>query len=554
MDKSCLGRVTGCGFMEAWDIIVVGDGPAALRAAAAAAKQGASTLMIAVNALGSVTDAGRDGLAAPIQESNNRGHREDTIRNGAFLSDQDIVAQRTADAIRQLDLMERWGVNFRRDPTGLPQVARAMGHGKPRVADAGDATGREMQKTLEEQCMRHGVVRRGDHLPLSLIHSNHTVHGLTVADMINGRILSIQAKAVILADEGFEGVISHGAIGLGMDLALRAGLSLRNMEFMSHSPLGVTDTSMVLSTGLLSAGATLHDANGSELDIGDGSVSSVCAAVEGATQAVLDARHLGDASSWWSGAFRLVAQRTGIDMSKQTIGVEVRPTLSIGGVAVDEHGRAVNGVWSRWFTGLYAAGNASCSGFHGAMALPGNQLLDDLGGGSAAGEHAGEWVQNRSHSGSETSLEEEARAQSDYSAMNGLDAETVVRVGSVVTKLREAAKEALLGKRNAQSLTSSIESLDALSIMAETLHLDQSSLIANTNLVEISRVQAGIRLALAAAQSALAREESRGMHTRSDFPEQDEAFLHHTLVDQTGSTSSLGLRKGSTGNWVLPPQ
>ena len=66
MDESCLGGITGCGFMEAWDIIVVGDGPAALRAASAAAKQGASTLMVAVNALGSTTDAGREGLAASI--------------------------------------------------------------------------------------------------------------------------------------------------------------------------------------------------------------------------------------------------------------------------------------------------------------------------------------------------------------------------------------------------------------------------------------------------------------------------------------------------------
>ena len=132
--------------MEAWDIIVVGDGPAALRAAAAAAKHGASTLMVAVNALGSSTDAGRDGFAASVQESNNRSHREDTIRNGAFLCDQDIVAQRTADAVRNLDLLERWGVNFRRDSTGLPLVSKAMSHSKPRVADAGDATAREVQK------------------------------------------------------------------------------------------------------------------------------------------------------------------------------------------------------------------------------------------------------------------------------------------------------------------------------------------------------------------------------------------------------------------------
>ena len=90
--------------------------------------------------------------------------------------------------------------------------------------------------------MRYGVVRRGDHLPLSLIHSNQTVHGITVADMINGRILSIQSKAVIIADEGFEGVLSHGSIGIGMDLALQAGLPLRNMEFM-HTCLLYTSPS-----------------------------------------------------------------------------------------------------------------------------------------------------------------------------------------------------------------------------------------------------------------------------------------------------------------------
>ena len=124
----------------------------------------------------------------------------------------------------------------------------------------------------------------------------------------------------------------------------------------------------------------------------------------------------------------------------------------------------------------------------------------------------------------------------------------------MATKLRETAKDAMIGSRNASSLSSSIEALEALGVMAESIHLDQDSLIANTNLVEITRIQSGIRLALASAQSALAREESRGMHIRSDFPERDEAFLHHTTVDQTGGTSTLGLRKGSTGNWVLPPQ
>ena len=78
--------------MEAWDIIVIGDGPAALRSAAQSAKHGAKTLLISSSALGGGDNSALDGLAAPIQEMNNRGHREDTIKSGYFLCDQDIVA------------------------------------------------------------------------------------------------------------------------------------------------------------------------------------------------------------------------------------------------------------------------------------------------------------------------------------------------------------------------------------------------------------------------------------------------------------------------------
>jgi succinate dehydrogenase/fumarate reductase flavoprotein subunit len=150
--------------------------------------------------------------------------------------------------------------------------------------------------------------------------------------------------------------------------------------------------------------------------------------------------------------------------------------------------------------------------------------------------------------------EEEDRANADFTAMCGTQDDAVIRVGSVATKLRDASRQALVGERDAASLSHSIEDLEALSVTAESIHLDQHSLIANTNLVEISRIQAGIRLVLAATQSALAREESRGSHQRSDYPEQSEDMLHHTTVNQTGTTSTLGLRKGSTGNWVLPPQ
>ena len=85
---------------------------------------------------------------------------------GSFLCDQDIVAEQTTKALRIVDLLERRGVNFRRDAKGIVKGHYASGHSKPRLINAGDSTTREIQQVLEEQCMKHGVTRRGDQVPL----------------------------------------------------------------------------------------------------------------------------------------------------------------------------------------------------------------------------------------------------------------------------------------------------------------------------------------------------------------------------------------------------
>ena len=180
-------------------------------------------------------------------------------------------------------------------------------------------------------------------------------------------------------------------------------------------------------------------------------------------------------------------------------------------------------------------------------------LIGGLGG-AAAGVHAGEWVKNRKFANAQTAQDAEEAALADHSAVSELSDEGVVRIGHVVTKVRDTVQSALGYSRDAIGLESAAVSLEAASILAESIHVDQSSLIANSNIVEIARAQASARLALASTQAALARKESRGCHHRTDFTDSDEEHLTHYTVDQHGEVNTLALRKSKTGNWILPPQ
>jgi len=540
--------------VEAWDIIVLGDGPAALRAAASAAKAGATTLMMSSDSLGVGNSAALDGLAAPLREDTTRSYREDTIRAGDYLCDQDIVSTRISQATRQVDLLERWGVIFRRDSEGIPLVRKAAGHSKPRLTGAGDAMVRETQQVLEEQCLHQGVVRRGDQIPMELVHTQQSVHGIIVLDLSTGLLVPLQSKAIIIADGGFEGVWNNSPVGLGVDIAMQAGLALRDLEFVAWSPLSVEGTNITLPLGLLADGATLHQSNGSPIEVDVYSdTTKLATAISSHSNAVLDLRNLGESSKWWNQTSELITTRLGIDINRQTIPIQPRINTTLGGITTDEHGRAISGKWSRWFTGLYAAGDAASSGLHGAGMVAGNRLLDALAGGDAAGKHAAEYCSKTAHSGRGAIELSSGACEADLD-MDLASAEGAVqRAGALYARLNEIMNHSMGASRNEKELMSAIDSLTELLASAGDVHIDDHSRLFNTNLLDVMRLKASIRLSLAATRSALARTESRGTHQRTDFEESDDEQLHHTLVDADGNISQLALRKGPSGTWVLSP-
>ena len=538
---------------------MVGSGPAALRAVLAADEAGARAMLLSECGIGSSgTASSGDALAASLKESSTKGHRDDTIRAGDWLSDQDIASSRTAAAASVLDELERWGVIFRRDAEGLPRSFAGPGHSSSRISGCGDATAREVLQALEDRCLRNNIHRRGDCLPLELVVEGDTVRGLVILDIAQGRVDALQAKTVILADSGFEGAWNGEQTGgTGQALAAASGIALRNMEFQAWTPLTISGTNLSLPLGLLANGARILSADGEEV-ISESTLSPTAIAQAMAATGdgcVMDARQMkGDFETWYANISALLIQRTGLDLAEEMVPVEPSVSAIIGGIPIDEHGRVMHGEWGNWMTGLYAAGDAACSGMHGASIAWGNRLLDDMVGGLNAGSHAGEWALSANSGGAQRLEEARDSRQNNLDTRLMEDTESS-RIGSIRFALQTELSTTMSLNREGGALQTSLDNLAQLSAKAAEASLDDRSLLMNTNLLEALRLESACKLAHMAVSSALNRTESRGGHSRADHPERDdENWMKHSLVSSSGDFDTLPLRMSSSGTWILAPE
>ncbi|MEC8107713.1 MAG: hypothetical protein VX115_08235, partial [Candidatus Thermoplasmatota archaeon] len=180
-------------------------------------------------------------------------------------------------------------------------------------------------------------------------------------------------------------------------------------------------------------------------------------------------------------------------------------------------------------------------------------LLDAIAVGEAAGANASEWIEKRKFTGASLLEEAHGLAEAELSMLGGDSEGPVQRLNPVLTGLKETLNLLQTPASVASDYNNAVERLEVLSVKAEQLYCDQTSLIANQNLLEILRTQAAIRMAQAYVQSASMRTESRGLHQRSDFTDIDNEQLHHNLIFADGTNTTLALRKGPSGNWILPP-
>ena len=528
--------------MQAWDVVVVGSGSAALRAAIAASDAGASVTVLCPGALDSPQEAPMlAGLATSMGEDGSKAHVSDTMTVGVDLCEAQVVRSHASSAVDHLIELERWGLILRRDTNGLPLMSHLPGHSIARVAGTGDSTGREIRAILEEQCTKRNIPRRADIETLEIVMSDGCARGVVVLDVATGEIFAVQAKAVILAGAGYEGAWGDAVNLSSASLAAAANIPLVDLEFNSRHPLFVADAGVAIPMEVLAAGAELRTTAGDQLEVADmTSIDSICAAIDAAGGAVLNATALSrDTMPWFAGLASILSERCGIDMVTESIAVETGVGHTIGGIPTDGNGQVVNGNWDSPVPGLFAAGDAACNGFHGAASSCGNRLLDALVGGECAGSHAAQHAADSKFAASST-LSSSAKAATSHMNSTLSTSNGGVGFGAVRTALTTAMKAHMGGVRDGTGLGV------AAGVIAELrstgISLSDSSPVMNTEYVAVHRLNGLLAVSAATVAAATSREESRGSHVRSDHPDTSNNFDHHSVVSSDGEVSSLPVR------------
>jgi fumarate reductase flavoprotein subunit len=556
------------------DVAIVGAGGAGLRAAIALAESSPRlriALISKVYPMRSHTCAAEGGAAGVIKPDDSLDlHFSDTVGGGDWLCDQDAVEGFVREAPAELIQLEHWGCPWSRESNGSVAVRPFGGMKMQRTWYAADKSGFHILHTLFQTSLKYPSIRRYDEFfTTDLLVEDGRCIGLTALEMRSGKMFCFSAPAVIIAAGGAGRLFpftTNGAIktGDGMSIAYRAGVPLKDMEFVQYHPTGLPNSGILLTEGCRGEGGVLLNRHGRRYlqDYGMGPETPIGKPVlktmelgprDRLSQAfwheqkqgntietpwgdcvLLDMRHLGE---------KLINERLPFvrELATSYLGkdpvtdlVPVRPVVHymMGGIHTDV--RAATSM-----PGLFAAGECACVSINGANRLGSNSLTELLVFGRRAAESA------VAHLASGTVRAGGTVALSNQSEMaQARIRELFTRTGateSVAGLRREmmAAMEEHAGiYRTGAGLASACESLALLRERYRRVELHDKSNVFNTDLLQTLELRSMLDCAEAVAASALARQESRGAHQRLDFTGRDDArFLKHSLAwhDPSGS-------------------
>ena len=554
------------------DVLIIGGGGAGLRAAIAVAEADPKlnvAIVSKVYPMRSHTVAAEGGTAGVIKENDSLDeHMRDTVSGADWLADQDVVELFVKTAPSELIQLEHWGCPWNREPDGRVAVRPFGGMRIERTWFAADKTGFHLLHSLFQTSLKYDSIKRYDEwFATRLLMENGRCQGATAIEMRSGLMQPILAKAVVLCTGGGGRIFpftTNGAIktGDGMALAYRAGVPLKDMEFVQYHPTGLPGTGILITEAARGEGGILLNKDGRRylqdydlgkpldvsdprhpqlrtMELGPRDKLSQCFMKErdkGNTipgpygdVVHLDIRHLGEEKINKKLPFvrELAENYAGIDPVYQPIPVRPVVHYMMGGVHTDIDAATP-------VAGLFAAGETACVSINGANRLGSNSLTELLVFGARAGRSAVEFAKAQPKIDT-TALEAQAKDEQARIRKNFLTkTDGKERIASLRTEMTSAMETGAGIYREEASMRATCNKIAELKDRFKNVILDDRSNTYNTELTSVLELENMLEVAEAVANSALHRKESRGSHQRTDYPKRDdEKFLAHSLAYRT---------------------
>jgi len=484
-------------------------------------------------------------------------HAWDTVKGSDFLADQDVVEFFVRQAPREVVTLEHWGCPWSRSEDGKIDQRPFGGHSYPRACFAKDMTGLvEMHTLYGKAILQENIRFYNEYFVTSIIIDDNIAKGLTAIDLKTGELCILRAKAIIMATGGYARIydfttFSHTATGDGMTMVYRNGVALKDMEFIQFHPTALVPSGVLITGGARGEGGYLINAQGERFmkhyapERMELASRDIVARAE--TEEIqqghgldgrygsyigLDLRHLGeDKINERLPLIRDVSIKlSGVDPVEEIIPVKPAAHYSMGGIHA-------NIKTETSASGLYATGECSCLNVHGANRLGTNSTIDCLIFGSVSGKEAAKYalsnhLQELPH---DRIASEEKRVFDEILGNEGDE-----RVPSIRDEMRRIMKEKVWVFRKSDDLKSALKEMRELKKRFKRITVEDQSRIFNTGLTEALQLDFTLDLAEVTIVSAISRTESRGAHTRLDYPKRDdENWLKHSLAYYTAEGPKL---------------
>ncbi len=613
------GEETESGYsIHTHDVIIIGAGLTGLRAAIETVDSGLDTAVISkVHPLRSHSVAAQGGMNAALGNAQAgdswEDHAFDTVKGSDYLADQDAVELMCKNSPGAVIELEHFGTVFSRLEDG--RIAqRPFGGGMfPRTCYAADRTGHNILHTLYEQLMGReleqskgsrgnegskgieeskGRKSRGritfyeEFFVTSLVTAGERCVGCTCLNLADQTLHGFACRALLLATGGFGRLFTRSTNALintgdGASLALRAGVPLKDMEFVQFHPTTLFGTNILITEGARGEGGYLlnnknerfmkaYVPKSMELAPRDIVARSIQQEIDEGRgfdnkYVLLDLRHLGkDKILERLPGIRLISMDfAGVDPIEEPIPVQPGQHYSMGGIAVGND-------LATEIPGLYAAGECSCVSVHGANRLGGNSLLETVVFGKLAGQGIGKSLSSSGFGARPAEADRKEDRKADEKAVLKKLSEEDGRVKALLARdsgvkmagLRDELKKLMFESfgvfREGKKMEEGLEKLLELKSHYPEVYIDNKSAVFNQALIYALELRGLFDIAEAVSRGAIARKESRGSHARTDYPDRDdENFLAHTIYRLEGPGSegeSEGKPEGKPEEKVGKPE